>query len=158
MATETTYEHGVHPLGLPFVQPLAAYAPTVLRIAVGLVAAAHGWSKFNNGVDGVAGFFGSLGIPAPQLMAMVVITVELLGGLMIVLGLLTRVWALLFATVVLVAILTAKSSVPLLSMAGADGHAELEFTLLAGSLAIALLGPGRLALDRMLGIEPGANV
>lgn len=142
-------------LSLPFLRPFAGFGPLVLRVLIGLIMAMHGWQKFQ-GVDGVAGFFGSLGIPAPAVMAWVVTIVELVGGICLILGLLTRLWAALAAIVMLTVFFTAKAGAPLVNMSGEPGPAlELEAAILAGAVALLLIGPGKLALDAMLGIDRG---
>jgi putative oxidoreductase len=139
-------------LGLPQLRALRGYAPLVLRIAVGLVFMQHGWVKFQN-VNGVATFFGSLHIPLPVLMAWVVTTVELLGGLCLILGLLTRLLASLQAFDMAVAILVARiPSGGFIPVQGKGGF-ELEMLLFAGALALAFLGAGRLSLDQRLGLN-----
>lgn len=45
------------------VRLTARYGLAILRIVLGIAMALHGWSKLSSGVGGVAGFFGSLGIP-----------------------------------------------------------------------------------------------
>lgn len=136
-------------LALPFLRPFAPWATLILRIALGLVMANHGWSKFGN-MEGTTGFFTSLGIPAAGVMAWVVTLVELVGGICVVLGLATRFWTLLMAFVALVAIVMAKMK---------DGlwvaNYELELMVLAASLLMATRGPGAPSLDEMLGIERG---
>lgn len=140
-------------LSLPFLRPLARFGPLVLRVLIGLILAMHGWQKYQ-GVDGVAGFFTSLGIPAPAVMAWVVTVVELVGGICLILGLLTRIWAGLAAIVMLTVFFTAKAGAPIVNMTGEPGPAlELEAAILAGAVALALIGPGKLSLDAMLGIE-----
>jgi len=63
-----------------------------LRIVVGLVFLMHGAQKlFIFGLGGTADIMGKLGLPLPGLCAVIVIAVELLGGLAILLGLFTRV-------------------------------------------------------------------
>src|SRR2546422_5830527 len=59
-----------------------------LRLVVGLVFIVHGGQKlFVFGVGGAAGFMAKVGIPWPFLAAVVVIAVEILGGLALILGL-----------------------------------------------------------------------
>lgn len=54
----------------------------ILRIVTGLVFAAHGYQKwFTMGIDGTTGFFTGLGIPLPGVAAILVATLELVGGL-----------------------------------------------------------------------------
>ncbi len=135
-------------LSLPFLHPLAPYGTLIIRLGLGLIMAAHGWQKVQNPA-GVAGFFGSLGIPAPQLMAWVVIVVELIGGICIILGLGTRFWALLSAIVVLVAIIMAKG----FGAITGEGSFELELAIMVGMLGLALIGPGPVSVDRKLNVE-----
>lgn len=121
------------------LSPLAAF---FLRLGVGLVFIHHGLMKLHTGVAGVGGFFHTLGIPFPIVAAVVVITVETFGAACMVLGLLTRLWALAMAVEMTVAILLAVLP---------QGHSpELEGLLLAGALALVVLGDGPLALGAFL--------
>jgi putative oxidoreductase len=120
----------------------------VLRAIVGIVFIAHGGQKlFVLGFGGVTGFFTQAGIPLPAVSAVVVTLVEFLGGIAVLLGVLTRWAALLLA----------------IDMAGAiflvhlkngffvnKGGYEYALTLLAVSLALALSGPGAVALEGIL--------
>lgn len=136
-------------LKLKFMRSVAPYATSILRIAFGLIMINHGWAKLSGGAAGVATFFGSKGIPASGAAAWVVIIVELIGGLCIVLGIVPRLWSLLFAVVMVVAILVAK----LPDSKGFLGGFELEFLLLFVALFIATKGGGSLAVGPMLGLS-----
>lgn len=129
---------------------LRPYAPTILRIVVGIVFLAHGVQKLQ-GIEGIVGFFGFLGIPAPDIMAWVVALVETLGGLALIIGFGTRYAAALLAMVMLVAIATFKASIGLIAApdAGTAGY-ELDGTLLAANIVLLILGGGALSLDQML--------
>lgn len=118
----------------------------ILRIAVGLIFAVHGAQKFFLfGIDGTAGFLGSVGVPLPQIAAIVLIIIELLGGLALLIGLGTRYVAALLAVDMAVALLT----VHLPNGFFVDGGGmEFVLVLLAGSLFFALNGGGGLAVDR----------
>lgn len=128
------------------------FAPLILRVVIGLVFFLHGWQKLTVfGAEGVSGMLAWSGPLAP-LLAWVLILTELLGGLALVLGAFTRLAAMLLAIVMVVAILTVKlpgmeGALPL-SLLGKGP--ELESTLLAGCLALALLGGGIWALDKRL--------
>jgi putative oxidoreductase len=66
---------------------------TVLRVVTGIIFMAHGWQKlFQMGLHGTAGMFGTIGVPVPAVSSAIVTFVELLGGLALIIGLLTR-WA-----------------------------------------------------------------
>src|SRR2546426_3766518 len=80
-----------------------------LRLVVGLVFIVHGGQKlFVFGVGGAAGFMAKVGIPWPFLAAVVVIAVEILGGLALILGLGTPLAAALLAIDMVVAILAVR--------------------------------------------------
>jgi len=115
-----------------------------LRLVLGLVFSAHGAQKlFGFGLAGTAGFLGSLGIPLPTVAAAGLITVELLGGVALILGAWTRIVAALLAADMLVAILTVHLRggffVP-------DG-VEFVLTLLGGCLTLVGLGAGPCSVD-----------
>ena len=123
----------------------------LLRVVVGLTFFMHGYQKlFQMGVGGVGGFFGSLGIPAADLAAVVVSVIELVGGLALIVGVLTRFFGVLLAVDVLVALLLVHR--PNGFFVG-DNGIELVLVLAASGLALALTGPGALALDGALGVE-----
>lgn len=120
----------------------------ILRIVVGLVFAIHGGQKLLLfGIDGTAGFLGSLGIPLPQIAAIVLILVELIGGVALLLGLGTRYTAALLAVDMAVALVTVHLANGFFIDAGG---VEFALVLLAAALFFALNGGGALAVDRRL--------
>lgn len=128
---------------------LSTWATIPLRLGVGIIFAAHGWQKFSNGLEGVAQFFGGVGIPLPEVSAFIVAFVELVGGIGLVVGFFTRYWALLLSIVMIVATFTVKLPNGLLGMQGRPGY-ELDLALLVGCLALLLTGPGPLSLERAI--------
>ena len=119
---------------------------TVSRLTIGWVFVQSGWGKLHN-LPKVIEYFASLGIPAPQLQAPFVAGVELVGGLLILAGLFTRVAAIPLAATMVVALLTAKR--PDISNAS-DLFGTVEFLYLLGLGFLAALGPGVLSLDAIL--------
>lgn len=120
----------------------------MLRVVVGIVFAAHGWQKLSMmGFDGVAGFFGSLGVPLPMLAAVVVTLLELVGGIALILGIGTRVVAALLAVDMLAALLLVH--LPNGIFVSNNGY-ELVLLLLAAGVYFALVGPGPFSLDNRL--------
>ena len=140
-------------LSFPFLDRWREVAPFVIRGVAGVVFAYHGWQKLQRGVAGFGGFLDSLGVPFPGPMARVVVALELVGGIMLVAGLLTRVIALLVAVQMVFTTLLVKVDVGLIAPMGGGAGAELDVLLWAIAVALVLLGPGVLAIDRVLGIE-----
>ena len=128
--------------------PLQKWGLVPLRLVVGITFLMHGWQKlFAFGPAQVADILLKLGIPLPSFFAVVLIAVELLGGLAIVLGLFARWASLLLVIDMTVAILVAR-------MAGGffiPNGFEFEFVLWGACLTIAALGSGELSVDRMFG-------
>lgn len=116
------------------------WASVSLRLLVGIFFIIAGYPKLFVRLDGVAGFFDSLGIPLPFFFAIVVGIVEFFGGIAILLGLFTRPVALLQAIVMIVALLTAHLG----------GGYEKALLLLGGTIALLFLGGGKLSLDALL--------
>lgn len=133
------------------------YAPLLLRLGVGLVFFFAGLGKLLGGIDGVAGFFGSLGIPLPGLMAPFITFLELLGGLALIVGVLTRLISLLFIGNMLVAIVTARlpAAMEAPNIAAGFNEFRLELLLALVSASLVLLGAGKLSVDAgLLGDRP----
>jgi putative oxidoreductase len=122
------------------------YGITILRVIVGVFFFAHGYAKWGMGVDGVAGFFGHLGIPAPGVMAALVTTLELGGSIALIIGLFTQPLALAFVADMVGAITFAKKTLTIMAPKGI----ELELLLLTACVALIILGPGALAVDDLL--------
>jgi putative oxidoreductase len=126
--------------------------PLLLRIGVGLTFFFAGLDKVLGGTAGLAGFFGSLGVPLPQLMAPFISYLELLGGLALLLGLLTRPIALLLAADMLVALLLVAipSAMGTPSIALGWNNLRVEFLLLISCLTLALSGSGLISIDTFI--------
>jgi putative oxidoreductase len=129
-----------------------------LRIALGVVFIYHGYPKFFKvppigGAAGFAQFLRMMGIPAPLFFAWVVAILEFWGGIALILGLATRWLGLLFAIEMLVAITRAKAARGVRFMAMDTTGWEFDFVLLAGALALMLLGGGAYSLDAVWGVR-----
>ena len=80
--------------------------------------------------------------------------VELLGGILLIVGLFSRLTALLLTIDLVVAILLVKLNVGLIAPQGSGAGAELDLALIAGLLVVLLAGPGKLSVDHTLSLEP----
>lgn len=98
------------------------------------------------GVENVTGFVQSLGMPSPKPMAIALMTAEFGGGLALILGWHTRLAALALTGVQAVAIQKVHAPNGLLSPAPAVGF-ETNVLFAAATSALAVTGPGKIALD-----------
>ncbi|WP_087974693.1 DoxX family protein [Oceanobacillus rekensis] len=119
----------------------------ILRVILGLTFFIHGLSKFQGGISNTVGYFDSLGIPG--FLAYAVAFIELVGGIAVILGIGTRVIALLFAVIMAGAIITAKIPAGFLGNGQMAGY-ELDLVLLAMSIFFILADKSALALDNKL--------
>jgi putative oxidoreductase len=132
-------------------------AALVLRLAAGLIFLPHGWSKvFGSG--GVRAFAQDLPqYHLPIFLGYISAYAEMFGAILLIAGLLTRLDALLLAGTMFVAAFVVQLPDVFRDpeAAGrlffASMHAiELPLSLLAATVAIVLLGPGRFSLDYLL--------
>lgn len=114
----------------------------VLRVLCGAGVAYHGFQKIFGGMmDKFASGVGAMGFPVPTAFAWAAALSEFGGGLLLILGLQTRVGAFLVFAVMSVAAFIAQK-------ADAFQMKELALAYWAMSGAILLTGPGRFSLDR----------
>lgn len=121
----------------------ASFGPVIIRVVLGALFVLHGIDKFNTGISNVEGFFASNGVPLAGLTAPVTAVVEIVVGAALVIGLFTRLSALILAAVLGGAILWVKAPEIL-------GSSELDLAYIAGLLAVALVGPGRFSVDEAI--------
>ncbi|MGP5248262.1 DoxX family protein [Corynebacterium variabile] len=120
----------------------------LLRLALGVIFIAHGWDKaFGTGIDATADQWGNLHIPQPILSAWVVSVVEMLGGAMLVLGLLTPAAAGVLALDMVAAFYFVHLDNGLFV---SDGGWELVLVLCVACVTLVVFGSGRASLDRAL--------
>jgi putative oxidoreductase len=126
-----------------------------VRVAVGAVFLSEGVQKFLFPLELGAGRFAKIGFPAPGATATFVGTVEIVCGLLILAGLLTRLAAVPLIVDMLVAISTTK--IPMLFKSGfwaAAHEARVDFAMLLGLLFLLAAGAGPLSTDARLSSEP----
>src|SRR5688572_18442850 len=101
----------------------------VLRVVAGLFLATHGWAKFHDPstkqmfFDSVA----KMNMPAPNILAWAAVTAELVGGVMLALGFLTRLWAFMILCVMGVAVFKVHWG---------QGYKMMEHAALYGGVAV----------------------
>ena len=135
---------------LDFLGSYAAWGPTLIRLGACITFVVHGYPKLvgaQPGPKGFAGYLKGMGVPSPALMAYVVGIAELAGGLCLLIGLFTRLAALVLAIEFVVIILKVKWDKGFLL---ANGGWEWDWALLAMMLSLLLTGPGHLALDNRI--------
>jgi len=114
----------------------------LLRIAVGFVFILAGWGKLN-GIEGVQGMFGDLGIPMAGIMAWVVALTEFIGGLMVLVGAKIRIPNLLLAFIMVVAIFTTKIG----DFDPTGAGERVDILMLLVTLSLAFMGSGSYSVD-----------
>lgn len=138
----------------------------ILRIMAGGVFTWEGMLKFVYPNQGV-GRFTKLGFPMPELTAHFVATAEIVGGLLLLFGLLTRLVALYFVAQMIVAILTTKialylgtsplpppPALPKVGFWAVLHEIRSDYAQVLVSLFLVIEGPGKRSLDRILKKKP----
>jgi putative oxidoreductase len=127
----------------------------VLRVVVGLLFAGHGAQKLfgafgGGGLEGTAGMFDNIGLRPGALHARAAGTAELMGGLLIALGLFTP-----FAAAALIGVMTAA----VITVHGPNGvwntnkGYEYNVVLASAVFALSAIGAGAWSLDSAFGID-----
>lgn len=119
-----------------------------IRLMLGVVFMYHGAQKLfgafgGSGIEGFAGFLESLGMPLPTLNAYMAGGTEFFGGLLLGVGLVTRLVSIPVAFTMLVAVFMVHGS----AFGAQNNGMEYPLTLAVVTLGIGLIGPGRLSLD-----------
>ena len=129
----------------------APAAVILIRLMVGAVFLSEGIQKFLFPADLGVGRFVKIGLPAPETLASFVGVVEIVGGALLLLGLLTRFAALLLLINISVALLTTKF--PILQQEGfwkMAHEARTDWCMWLGSLFLLLVGAGRWSCDAFM--------
>lgn len=120
----------------------------ILRVVTGLTMVMHGWQKFAGpGLSGVGDMFAGMEVPLAAVAGPVVMLLELVGGVLLVLGLGTRAVGAAFAVVMLGAVFLVHLPA---GFYAADGGYELALLLAALGAAFAVSGPGAWSLDAVI--------
>ncbi|HEY8429466.1 MAG TPA: DoxX family protein [Sandaracinaceae bacterium] len=149
----------------------APRATVLVRLAVGAVFLSEGVQKFLDPAELGAGRFARIGIPWPELTGPFVGIVEMVCGALVLVGLGTRVAAIVLSVVMLVAIVATK--LPILLGHGFWGfagpstrrtgffamahEARTDFAMLLGCAFLAIAGAGPWSIDALLFRRPGGR-
>jgi len=122
----------------------------LVRLYWGWQFAQTGWGKLHH-LEQVAGFFTSLGLPAPGATAVFVGCVEFFGGLLLIAGLGSRLTGLVLTGNMLVAYITADREA-LFSVFSNPGkfYGADPYTFFFAATLVLIFGPGWFALDTFI--------
>ena len=128
-----------------------------VRLYWGWQLGQSGWGKLHN-LDKVTEFFTSLNLPMPAQTAVAISSLEFFGGIFLALGLLSRLTALVLTINMIMAYVTADREALRSFFSDPDKFsAAAPYVFLVASLLILIFGPGKIALDTLLGIPTGAS-
>ncbi|MFF2753298.1 DoxX family protein [Psychrobacillus sp. NPDC058041] len=119
----------------------------LLRLVLGISFFIHGLAKFQGGIANTVGWFDSIGILG--FFAYVVATLELVGGIALILGIGTRVVSAFFIVLMIGAIVTVKFAVGFLGTADMAGY-ELDLAFLVIALFLVINGSKFLSVDETI--------
>lgn len=147
MANNTSQSQLYFPALGDFYVRVSELSYPLIRFVVGIMIVPHGIQKLSN-LAGTASFFAKIGL-APSVLYLVLV-VEVLGGLSVALGFLTRFWAAAIAIEMAYIVFLIKWSHGFFAARGG-----FEYELLWGlvALAIALRGSGKYSIDSSVGKE-----
>jgi putative oxidoreductase len=111
-----------------------------IRLVVGVIFIVHGSGKFN---PGFVGFMSSIGLP-PEMQIPIALA-ESVSGILLIVGVLSRISASLLSIIMLSAIFHVKQAA---SLTGERGF-EIDLILLAANLVIIVVGPGRVSISHV---------
>lgn len=126
----------------------------IARLVLGLLVAAHGAQKLfgwfgGKGLAATAGYFQSLGFRPARPLAFAAASTEVVGGLLMAFGLLGPVGPALVLSVMIVAASTLTRG----GVFAMNNGIEVPLLYATGAVALALIGPGLLSLDAVLGLQ-----
>jgi putative oxidoreductase len=120
-------------------EKLAQYGPRPIRILAGIAFLIHGIPKLSN-ISGTEHFFSNM-IGLPATLGPVVGLLEVVGGIALVVGVLTRISSILFIIEMIGSTTIAKLP------KGFVGGYELDLLLLSIAVSLILSGPGRISVE-----------
>jgi putative oxidoreductase len=120
-------------------EKLAQYGPLPIRILAGIAFIIHGLPKLSD-IAGTEDFFANM-VGLPAAMALPIGLLEVIGGIALLVGVLTRIASILLIIEMIGSTIVAKLS------RGFVGGYELDLLLMAISISLLLTGPGRISVE-----------
>jgi putative oxidoreductase len=121
-----------------------------VRLYWGIQLMQSGWGKLHN-LDKVTDFFTSLGLPAPGFTATAISSLEFFGGLLLAIGLFSRLISLVLTINMLMAYITADKEALHSIFSDPDKFtAAAPYVFLIAALIVFLFGPGWFSVDELL--------
>jgi|ERR1043166_958661 uncharacterized membrane protein YphA (DoxX/SURF4 family) len=135
-----------------------------VRLLVGSVFLSEGIQKFLYPTELAAGRFAKIGIPAPEILGLFVGACETIGGGLLILGLITRLAALVLLIDISVAIVSTKipillghgygrfalPNLPRYGFLSMMHEARTDFSMWLGLLFLLIVGAGKMSFDAIL--------
>ncbi len=112
-----------------------------MRLAIGTIFIVQGSGKFD---PGFAGFLTNIGLPVE--MQIPIALAETIGGILLIVGVLSRISSSILSIIALGAIFHVKGA----SNLTGEGGFAIDLMLLAGNLLIIVAGPGRASISHLV--------
>jgi len=112
-----------------------------IRAAIGVIFIVQGSGKFN---PGFVDFLTNMGLPVE--LQIPIALAETIGGILLILGVLSRISTSIFCIILLGAIFHVKGAS---NLVGQGGYA-IDLMLLAGCLIVIVAGPGRVSISHLV--------
>ncbi len=122
-------------------------AATLARVALGAMFLVHGVPKIKD-MKQTMGWVKGTGFPGGAAFAALFSLLEFFGGIALILGVLTQAVAVLFALEMVATMIFAKTKLGKKYVLGY----EMDVAFLVLALVVAMLGPGPLSVDRLIGL------
>jgi len=116
------------------------FAPTILRIVLAIILISYGFNKLKES-GAIADVTSSLGAGSRNLWFKAIATLEIISGLLLLIGFLTQIAVIITSLIFIVTIIKTK-----IRKGFIEGY-DFEIILLAVSLSLLLLGPGAFSID-----------
>ncbi len=130
---------------------VSSYTPLLIRLMVGVVFLSEGFQKFLYPDQLGVGRFIKIGLPFPEFFGYFVPSFEIVCGILILIGLFTRLAAIPLIIIILVAIISTK--IPILLNEGfwkMAHEARTDWSMLLGSIFLLIVGAGKISIDAFI--------